>query len=224
MRFFWILAPAIIFSSCLYTTHHFNTGKTLSPGKTRVTLGLGHQRYNQSDLIKTSLDYRLGIFDKWGPFPGGDIGLHLEVPTNPGTMEFDMKLAMPGGHETWYRHSLSAGWGIGMWADNTLFMEYGASTLLGMHILFANFRASYIATQFFKVFEEDIDSPFTHRQRMVYQSSLGLYFRVYDIFLFPDYVIPQFITSYPEIPAGLETDETIWKPQFNVNIGMAWRF
>jgi hypothetical protein len=225
LRLSLLLALAVFLNSCLYTTHHFNSGKVLKPGKTRIITGVGYHTYNESTITKFSLNYRVGVLKKLGPFPGADLGWHLEIPTNPGTMEFDFKLAMPNLESLRFNHSLNLGWGIGMWADNTFFGEYAASArLLGKHLFFINLRSTYLATQFFKVFDEDIDQPLTHKQRWIYQSSLGLYFQIPELFIVPDYIIPQFITTYPQVPAGLDRDDVIWDLQYNVNLGIGWHF
>jgi len=40
-KFFYLSCTLFVLSSCLYTTHHFNTGQLLEPGNTTVTLGAG---------------------------------------------------------------------------------------------------------------------------------------------------------------------------------------
>src|SRR5689334_20796329 len=39
------LCFAALLTGCLYTSHHFNTGRLLDPGVTRVTAGMGLQPY-----------------------------------------------------------------------------------------------------------------------------------------------------------------------------------
>lgn len=219
-----LVPSAFFFISCLYTTHHFNSGKTLEPGKTRLTIGIGQHKFNNSNLAKGSFNYRFGVAEKLGPFPGVDLGWHLEIPTNPGTMEFDARLAFPAGKNEYIHHSLSGGWGIGMWADNTLFAEYAVSGKIRRSSLFLNIRTTYLATQFFKVFSEDIDKPFTHNQRLIYQAGAGFSYILPDIPVLPDFIIPQLIATWPQIPAGSLPDDIIWDVQWNVNLGTGWRF
>jgi hypothetical protein len=211
-------------NSCLYTTHHFNTGEILRPGKTRATFGMGSHRFSGREMLKLSLNYRLGITPKWGPFPGADMGWHLEMPTNPGTMEFDLRLAMPAPNQDWFHHSLSTGWGIGMWADNTFFAEYAASIRYRWISVFTNLRATYLATQFFKVFQSDMDHPLTHQQQWVGQAGLGFKAGLPRLFLLPDFIIPQVILTYPKVPAGNSEESVEHAPQWNINVGTGWRF
>ncbi|MEO7424258.1 MAG: hypothetical protein ABI036_03665, partial [Fibrobacteria bacterium] len=180
------VAAAFLETGCLYTTHHFNSGRLLEPGKTAVTFGVGTQQvytescpdgyYNdiregnrlcrpdayggpvdQGEILlydtnairpdletmsipKLSLSYRLGVRGQWGPFTGVELGWLVEAPTNPGTVEFDVKLGLPLDKRFRAHHSLSAGWGVGMWADNSYFLEYAASRDLGAHSLYSNYR------------------------------------------------------------------------------------
>jgi hypothetical protein len=165
---------------------------------------------------KYSLDYRLGILGKWGPFPGADIGLHFEAPTNPATGEFDFRLGLPvPGKRPWH-HSLSAGWGIGVWADNSYFLEYALSRSWGENALFANYRATHLATQFADLVDAETDRRFAIHPRLIHQASLGFDWELPEIPVIPDFIVPQAILTYPLAPAGTNgipdylLDEHMW--------------
>jgi hypothetical protein len=265
---------AIGLTGCLYTTHHFNSGRLLEPGQTAVTIGAGRARFYSDqcpdgyyrerpeaggqdfcrysgnngpegfgtgiqtgpDSIvplgfttlstpKMSLGYRLGVRKRWGPLTGIEMGWSLEVPTNPATVEFDLKagLPLPSGWKA--AHSLSAGWGVGMWADNTLFLEYAASRSFGPHALYANYRFSWLASQ-----PQDLDSSFNNwkfvsHRRTVHQAALGYFHRLPDIILLPDFVSPEFVLTYPLItPFATSRSPLLDKYQLNFNFGFGWNF
>jgi hypothetical protein len=44
-----IFGLALFLQGCLYSSHHFNTGRILAPGNTAVTIGYGHMNLNQAD-------------------------------------------------------------------------------------------------------------------------------------------------------------------------------
>ena len=90
--------------------------------------------------------------------------------------------------------------------------------------MFSNIRATYLATQFFKVFEQDIDHPFIHEQRMIYQAAAGFHYQLPRIPVLPDFIIPQVIVTYPQVPAGIQAEGVIWNPLLNLNLGTGWNF
>jgi hypothetical protein len=53
-----IFAAPLLLSGCLYTSHHFNSGRTLDPGNTAVTLGAGKIK-----LFERSCNYHEGFYD-----------------------------------------------------------------------------------------------------------------------------------------------------------------
>lgn len=66
---------AIFLQSCLYTSHHFNTGRVLAPGNTAVTVGYGHMNLYQASCQENdgwypetdSLDVtRCVQWNRWG--------------------------------------------------------------------------------------------------------------------------------------------------------------
>ncbi len=265
---------AFLVTGCLYTTHHFNSGRLLEPGKTAVTVGMGREklysencpegfslthdaqgapsclnqgsRYLNQDLLgpgdipdtsaiapnigsqnlpKFSLSYRLGVRGPWGPFTGVEMGWLIEAPTNPGTVEFDLKLGLPFNAKYRAHHSLSAGWGVGMWADNSYFLEYAASRDLGKHALYANYRFTWLATQ-----PSDLDSSFnnwkfTSHRRYVNQAALGLYLKMPEWILVPDFFTPQIIFTFPVVaPFTTIASERLEPYLMNFNLGFGWDF
>lgn len=238
---------ALVLSGCLYSTQHFHTGVLMPEGHGEATFGLGRQprwacsapadslhpkacdedgsggeRVSRSDVPQVSLDYRLGIGDHVGPFPGAELQWHLEAPTNPVSLEFALNLAMPawGG----MHHMLGAGWGIGAWADNSLFLQYAASRRVGLPLFFANARLTLLATQMPRVLKDDFARALPSDRVLVLQSGFGARFPLPHAPFAPDFLVPQFNVSYPQIPAGdREFRRSDIPPlQWDMNLGLGW--
>ncbi len=264
---FLLPALACLLSGCLYTTHHFNTGRLLDPGQTSVTIGYGRTPLYSVDcasrrdevmtdstgtrcrdpyagngngpdttsrdplltteiMPKVSFGYRLGVRGPWGPFTGVEMGWQFEVPTNPMSVEFDMKvgLPVPAKHPA-FRHSLSAGWIIGMWADNSWFSEYAASRAFGEHALYGNYRVTYLATQPDEVGKFAAKGHFGSSNRFAQQASLGFYLKLPEIFLLPDYLSPQATFTMPVVPPFTSIPHPLLDDyEWNVNFGFGWNF
>ncbi|MDB5104259.1 MAG: hypothetical protein JWP91_1948 [Fibrobacteres bacterium] len=264
------LGAASLLSGCLYTTHHFNSGRILEPGKTAVTFGLGRSEIYDQDCPETyvrspddashcerilggpsgiegppvaadtnrvpmevthvtipkfSLSYRLGVRGPWGPFTGVEMGWQVEAVTNPGTIEFDLKFGLPIPKRFSAQHSVSGGWGVGMWADNSWFLEYAASRNFGKHALYGNYRYTWLASQ-----PADINSSFdnwkfvSHRH-YAHQAALGAYLRLPDWTLVPDFITPQVIFTAPITPALSVISPSLLDPfSMNFNFGFGWNF
>jgi hypothetical protein len=244
-------------SGCLYSVHHFNTGVLMPAGHGRATVGVGRQpqwhcrnyrtdstlaahacgeneesleTVRKSDIFKGSLNYRLGIKDRWGPFPGAEMEWHVEAPTGPVTMEFAMNLALPTGNpapaDASFHHKLGAGWGIGAWADNSFFLEYAASKRVGRPLFFSNLRATYLATQINEVLGGDFAEPLPSHRILVLQTGLGLVYRLPDWPVAPDFLIPQFLATWPQVPAGdvKFARADIPAVQWDMSFGFGWAF
>lgn len=241
------IACALGLTGCLYSTQHFHTGVLAPEGHGQATLGLGRQplwrcsapadstepracnedgsgaeRITRTEALQASIDYRLGIADRIGPFPGAELQWHLEAPTNPATLEFSVNLGMPswGG----LRHMLGAGWGIGAWSDNSLFMEYAASRRLGLPLFFTNLRATFLATQLPRVLQDDFSRALPSERVLVVQSGFGARFPLPRWRMAPDFVIPQFNVTYPQLPAGdrVFRGRDIPPLQWDMNLGLGW--
>lgn len=173
---------------------------------------------------KASLEYRLGLHGRWGPFPGFDGGLHLEAPTNPASGEFDVKMGLPAGRRSAWAHSLSAGWGIGLWADNSYFLEYALSLPVFRHALFGNYRATYLATQASDLKEAETRRRFDSRRRLIHQASLGFLWNLPELAVLPDFLAPQVNLTYPLAPAGTDRipAAALDDRQWDASLGFGW--
>jgi hypothetical protein len=179
-----------------------------------------------STAPKASLGYRVGVSGKWGLFTGTEIGLHLEAPTNPVSGEFDLKLGLPVPAGRPYHHSLSAGWGIGIWADNSWFVEYALSRSWGGNDLFAGYRGTYLATQFPDLDDAESDRRFGSKRRFIHQANIGFKWMLPDIPVVPDFLVPVAVLSYPLAPFHADDvpdpllDDALW----DLSLGMGWDF
>ncbi len=245
-----LVLPAFL-TGCLYSTQHFHTGLLLPAGESQATLGAGRQplwrcshpggdstsskvacdesgdgqeKISRSQMFKGSYDYRLGVRNQWGPFPGVELEWHFEVPTNPATMEFAMNVALPA--SAGYHHKLGAGWGVGAWADNSLFAEYAVSRSLGNHLAFSNLRATWLATQIGDVLGEDFAKPFPSNQHWVFQSGMGFLYRLPAWRIVPDFIIPQVNLTLPTVPAGEQKFRPLDIPllQWDASLGVGWTY
>ncbi len=175
---------------------------------------------------KASLGYRLGVAGRIGPFPGADIGLRLEAPTNPVSGEFDLRLGLPAPLAAAWRHSLSAGWIIGAWADNSWFLEYAGSHDWGVTAVFANYRATLLATQFADLGDAEGSRRFASRRRLIHQASLGWLWNLPPLPAVPDFLAPEATLTYPLAPEGTASIPARYLDDraFEFALGMGWRF
>jgi len=251
MSIWTVILCAWLLSGCLYSTQHFHTGVLLPAGKSQTTLGAGRQplwrcanyqsdslgtrrvcdedgtgseKIEKSDVFKGSLDYRLGVRDSWGPFPGVELQWHLEIPTSPATMEFAMNLALPSNGA--YRHKLGAGWGIGAWADNSYFLDYAISRKLGRPLFFGSFRTTWLATQIGDVIGEDFAKPFPSHQHLILQGAFGAQLQLPDWAVAPDFFVPLINLTWPQVPSGDQKfkPKSIPLMQWDMSFGLGWTF
>ncbi|MGL1900917.1 MAG: hypothetical protein OCC49_02185 [Fibrobacterales bacterium] len=248
-----VLIGICMLSSCL-TTQHFNTGKTLKTGNSVVVWGVGSNtifncsrdydnweysnndstvytktcQSNENEIIDDELapqisrKFRLGVRDDWGPFPGVDIGYSLEAP---GGVEFDGRLALPGLSESLY-HSLSVGWIIGLWADNTVFLEYAFSKEVGKNSFYVNLRESYIATQAYDLeFDEDSEEMFKHNRNWATQLGFGMRHEGKRQFFFPNVFYAHGTITAPAF-SFVDRIEGDMRPmyQFSPSVGVGWTY
>ena len=245
------LFSATVLTGCLYSTHNFSSGTLLPAGQSQATVGIGRQPFwrcslpesdstgarhacnedgsgteavTKTEVPKGSLDYRLGVRNQWGIFPGVELKWHLEIPTNPATMEFAMNLALPAAPA--FKHAVGAGWGIGAWADNTFFLEYAVSRKLGIPLFFGNFRTTWLATQIGEVMGEDFAKPFPSNQHLVFQAGLGMVVKLGDWIIVPDFVVPHFSITVPQVPPGDRRFKPVDIPlsQWDANLGFGWTY
>jgi hypothetical protein len=177
----------------------------------------------REDLPKLSLGYRLGVRKRWGPVTGIEIGWSIEGPTNPVSLEFDVKAGLPLPSRWKASHSLSAGWGVGAWVDNTWFAEYAAARSFGACALFANYRFSALATQPEKFDSSAQVGRFLRFPHYAHQMALGWYQYIPRFPVIPDYAIPEFTLTLPVYRGVLRATRP---PAFdlNFNLGVGWDF
>jgi hypothetical protein len=244
----------LICSGCIQTNQHFRGGKLLAPGETGVTVGAGTTKVFKErepqprwtiDSGKTvplaltqtipqfSLDYRLGLRDRWGPFRGVEIGWHLEAPTNPASAAFDAKLGLPR-PRTWkdFDHAVAAGWIIGTYADNGFFAEYATSWSYLAFEGFATQRLHWLSTPPPEAFLnegelERIEKPVfqTHR-RGIWQGMFGIGWTLPPLLLLPDRIAPQISVTAPSWVSNLNTTHLHKTQPFTWQwaLGLEWRF
>jgi hypothetical protein len=186
--------------------------------------GSDRERPVETKILQGSLDYRLGIRDSWGPFPGVELQWHLEAPTNPATMEFALNVALPAGPN--FHHKLGGGWGIGAWADNSLFLEYAISKKMGLPLIFGNLRATWLATQIDEVMRDDFSKPLPSNQILIAQMGMGAFFQLPDWRVLPDFLIPQVNFTAPQLISGdyKFRGQDIPMLQWDLGLGIGWSF
>ncbi len=212
------------------STRHFCVKYTqeqdFQSGQWTHNLDTTEQRKFPSSALKGSLGYRLGMSGPRGFITGTEIGLHLEAPTNPVSGEFDLKIGLPvpGGRP--YHHSLSAGWGIGIWADNSYFLEYAVSRALGGSDLFAAYRGTNLATQIADLGSSQGDRRFKTKRRLIHQATVGFSLALPAIPVIPDFLAPMAVLTYPLAPfsSSRVPDHVLDDHLWDLSLGMGWRF
>ncbi len=246
-----VISLGLLFNGCLYSTHHFNTGETLKAGRSKVTIGAGRQPLwdcldktprssilcngangnppepvSVSQTFKGSVNYKLGLKDNWGPFPKTELQWHFEAPTNPITMEFGLVLGLPDFNQQKFSHNLHTGWGMGIWSDNSFFLEYALSRSVYSHRLFINLRETWLATQINDVLNENFDKELTQNKQFISQIGIGLQLKLPDWFLMPHFISPQLNFTFPQVTTGdfefLDADIDDYLA--NLNIATSWVF
>ena len=163
------------------------------------------------------LNWRLGLLGPFGPFAGLEGGLQTEVATYPVSQEFHLALGLPGSDSLW-AHSLLVGWGIGMWADNSCFLQYAASRRLGPVRGYGSLRATLQGTRFDMDFEE---LRFQHDRTWDVQAAGGAKWTLAEIPVVPDWLSVGFTVDL--VHSGYPTlDE--FKERQPVGLGTAWTF
>ena len=195
-------------------------------GKPTYRETIRDKRTTVASSMKGSLGYRLGIAGTKGPIRGMEIGLHLEAPTQPASAEFDFKAGLPAPARLNIHHSLSVGWGIGLWADNSWFGEYALSRVLGPGDLFCGYRATWLASQTADLTGATDDRRFPSRRRLIHQADVGYMWNLPAIVVLPDFIAPLAVLTYPLAPAGSSSvpafilDDHLWE----FSLGMGWKF
>jgi len=161
--------------------------------------------------------WRLGALGPFGPFTGLELGIQAEGATNPVSQEYRLALGLPGSDSV-VSHSLIGGWGTGLWADNSWFLQYAASRRFGAFRTYGSFRATLQASQFQDLFDSD---RLEHRRTWDFQAAGGVRANLPLVEVLPDWLVLGATMNlgnagYPrfESPEGGQPS----------GIGMAWGF
>lgn len=193
---------------------------------------LGNAVYSNKDaisinesIVNGSFSYRLGVSGKAGPFTGLELGMHIEAPTNPISGEFDLQMGLPAPKILSY-HSLSLGWSIGAWADNSYFMEYAASRMLYASPVFLNIRETYLATQPGEQDSATTLRKFHSKRRWITQVNAGWKWNLPEIRIVPDFIVPELGLTFPLAPIGIDPipEKYLKKSAWNFSFGFGWNF
>jgi len=171
-----------------------------------------------------SFGRRIGVREAWGPFTGVDLGWRIEAPTGPFSAEFDARFGLPIPEKlNGFKHSLSLGWDIGAYVDNSWFGEYAVSYALPWLRPFGQFRATYLATQPPDLEAGVDDLRLTPYRRWVGQFGLGSDFQTRGSGIIPKHILPLFLITTPGLPFIVEPFHPPEK-HFAVNfvLGMSW--
>ena len=167
--------------------------------------------------------WSLGSLGPFGPFKGLEVGLQVEGPTYPISQEFRATVGLPSPDSIW-SHSLGAGWGIGMWADDTWFFQYAASWSRGNLRLFGNWRSTLQATRMEFV---SLPSSFHHDRTWDHQATAGCKYRLGDIPVIPDWIgaaatLDLSHTSLPDMNQSELPQRTGLGFSWNATMGWSW--
>lgn len=186
-------------------------------------------RVKKQKIPDWSFGYSLGIRDKWGPFPGLEMGFLLEVPTLPISAEFYLRLGLP--HPKWkgFKHGAALGYIMGAWADNSQYLEYAISRDIGNHLAYTNFRTTYMASQIPDIYSGNKNSEFklNKNRRLLLQNTFGFMWNIPPIIMFPDFVTPQINVTYPNLPLSYNEKAFGYEEgglYVKWNIGFGWKF
>ncbi|MEN9354601.1 MAG: hypothetical protein RL318_1926 [Fibrobacterota bacterium] len=197
------------------------TGRYVGPEVSRSPA-----RYESEDIPQLHASWRLGVRKEWGPFTGVELGWNIDVPTEPASLEFWGKFGLPGFVDTNTAHSVSAGWGIGMWADNSWWLEYAISHRFGSVRPWAGSRLLWQATR-----AEDLGIEVGERieshKRWIGQVFTGASAEMPVAVILPDWLALEGTWTFPGAGMGLKrSQESSAVPYGHVGLhfGMGWRF
>jgi hypothetical protein len=131
-----------------------------------------------------ALAWRLGALSAFGPFTGLELGIQAEGATNPVSQEYRLALGLPGS-DSILAHSLIGGWGTGIWADNSWFLQYAASRRFGSLLWYGSARGTLQATQMQNLFDFDL---LKHKRTMDFQVATGVKAQLPPIDVVPDWI------------------------------------
>lgn len=172
-----------------------------------------------------AFSYRHGLMDSLWIFPGLDMGLMSEIHEDEMLLEYDVRVGMPvfSGWEQWH-HSISVGWIIGWWVNNSWFVEYAISRKFYSALyLFGSYRALSLSKEFDGPpdlnWHESIDPE--GAKKIGHQASLGLRYEPLKSSLFYGFSgtlnkhLPS--VSSREIPS-MDRKTYTWTGQMNVGV------
>lgn len=167
--------------------------------------------------------WSLGALGSFGPFTGLEVGIQVEGPTDPISQEYRVAVGLPRPDSTW-SHSLGAGWGTGMWADDTWFLQYAASWTRGNLRLFGNWRSSLQAT---RMEFADLPDRFRHDRNWDHQATFGWKYRLAAVPVIPDWIggAVTFDLNHSALPTTEQSEidqPTGWGAAWNLTTGWSW--
>lgn len=169
--------------------------------------------------------WRLGVRDAWGPFTGVDMGYAQEFPR---TWEFDMRFGLPSPLAK-VDHSVATGWAMGLWPDNTWFVEYAVGKEFNGGTIYANSRFNWLATQMADMTVDEggdegweSNDIFAHQRRIVMQVNVGTRLDTpNDYWLLPDFWHFNYHIGWPNMLMDGSTDPN---PGTDTRFIFAWGF
>lgn len=169
------------------------------------------------------LAWRLGALGPFGPFTGLEVGLQTEVPTAPISQEFRVALGLPGS-DSIRAHSLIAGWGTGMWADDTWFLQYAASRTFGPCRVFGSLRGAIQATYIADLLDGD---KLEHLRTWDVQLGTGARVKLGRAPVLPDWLLIGLTADlshqgYPELGSSTEVQAEGFGVAWTSAMGWAW--
>lgn len=188
--------------------------------------------YQKPTLIKQSgyqyhASWRLGVRKEWGPFKGVELGWNLDAPTEPATLEFWGKLGLPGFADTNTAHSLTAGWGIGAWSDNSWWLQYSLSHGFGPLRPWIGSRVLWQGTRMDDVSSGTGDT-LASKRRWIGQAFGGASVKLPAMAVLPDWLALEGTWTLSGAAPGLLTraqeNEVASKGNFGIHLGMGWSF
>jgi len=191
-----------------------------------------------STIPDISYGMNLGIKDKLGVFPGLEMGVLLQAPTAPASLDFYIKLGMPTITNSLFKHAISTGFGMGVWVDNTYFLEYAASFPKGKHLFYGSMRSIILATQIndnelhsYKIRGVEVnqkENPLKNsKRRFVQIINVGYQYKLPEIIVVPDFITPQLnfiFPSYSLSSKGLSYGRSERTFDVKWNVGFGWDF
>jgi hypothetical protein len=205
----WGIGPDILYDCMLDAATDPATGNVWCESEGNSYLG-------SNDTIKryyypsVSREYRVGLRNKWGPLRGLDAGYYLQFMLPP-VLGFDIRAGLPGLDTNYFAHSLSLGWDIGSWADNSWFATYAISFAYQNLVLYSNWRAIWAASRlsefdpegnYWEEYynEESIDydkKNRSHSKSWVHHFTTGIEINLGDHFLLPEAIALQVVAAFP---------------------------